>query len=263
MRHAMWLAVIAPLLAVMPVATGDVQDAASFRSDGQIIGTLGVAEHEPIMLGCNCVIPEGASPVFFWRLPEACKYLEVGGTGETVHVWAPPGRYVVSVDVMLVDWESKRIEKRSYGGVLQVGPSPQPDPEPEPGPKPPPKPDTTFRQAVATAALQVPPDERHREIEVTQPDGNTSRKAVITAVGEVYRQIGREAQEKPSDWSPALMLSEAKQRNAFAIPAASLAAWQPFFRGLSAAFVAAGLSADDTAGHAQLFEDVADVLLST
>ena len=112
---------------------------------------------EPIVAGCECVVPEGSETRVSWSLQNLGKgkaqFVPDTGTDFTVYVWAEPGKYKLTNSVVYVQYQE--IEVPTADGGTQtikslidfglqnyereftvVGKIPSPDPEPDPDPDP-------------------------------------------------------------------------------------------------------------------------------
>jgi hypothetical protein len=102
---------------------------------GQIKAPAQVDEHAPIV--CTS---EQAADVYLWRISGAAKRI-VLDNGKTVHVWAPPGSYEITLTTIaiVIDWEkkSKDVVYQEHVAQLKVGNAPEPGPNPNPQPPPP------------------------------------------------------------------------------------------------------------------------------
>ncbi len=103
---------------------------------GQINAPQQIDEHTPIV--CTS---EQAADVYIWRVSGAAKRV-VLNNGSTIHVWAPPGEYDISLTTIsiVIDWQkqSKDVVYQEHSAKLKVGSVPDPGPKPNPNPLPPP-----------------------------------------------------------------------------------------------------------------------------
>lgn len=93
----------------------------------EVKGEASYKPHTPIVLTAS-----GASDKaqYLWDVSAPAKVREVGGS---LHVWAPPGAYDVSL--IAVDFEKKTLERARFSFTVEGAPQP-----PGPGPNPPPTP---------------------------------------------------------------------------------------------------------------------------
>lgn len=68
-----------------------------------------VPPYEPIIAGCNCIIPKGATVLFMWRTDAQSKSVVVGVNGEQLHVWAPPGPHYIEAIVIVQTFVDQKI----------------------------------------------------------------------------------------------------------------------------------------------------------
>lgn len=110
------------------------------RCPAQVVVKDTYAPYEPIVIGCNCVTPEGAEVKYIWRATSQAKIVTDDGRA---YVWAPPGQHSVTVTVFWIDFASTTWDVQVYDKAFTVSGTPTPGPEPDPGPNPgpdPPKP---------------------------------------------------------------------------------------------------------------------------
>ena len=67
---------------------------------GQITVPDRVDPYQPIVAGCNCIIPAGGKAQFMWSADKASKYI-TSDDGFKLYIWAPPGRHSVDVVVLI------------------------------------------------------------------------------------------------------------------------------------------------------------------
>lgn len=125
-----------------------------------------IPPHEPIVAGCNCTVPKGATVLFMWRTDAASRSI-LSEKGDQIYVWAPPGEHFVEAIVIVQTFKTLKvlvpdpddpnkppktetlkiqdtIDVQRYdktyrvSGTVPPGPNP-PGPNP-PGPNPPPTP---------------------------------------------------------------------------------------------------------------------------
>lgn len=94
-------------------------------------------QHKLIEANCQCVVPDGASPVYFWSASSGVDYRAVDD-GRRLIMTAPPGQHSVSIQAIFVNWDTRQITQQSYTRSFEVegkeSPDPQPDPDPDPNP---------------------------------------------------------------------------------------------------------------------------------
>lgn len=162
---------------------------------------------------------------------------------KTLHVWAEPGKYEVNLTTVNIDWEQKQVTQLDNYATFEVLARGAPIP-PDPGPNPPPPTPTAFKEKVKSALTKVSP----------------ATLTYKTKVAEVYSGIATEAAANPTSWDAALMVNEAKVRNATALPSDVLTQWSGFWPELATAFQALALKPEDLQGHITAFKEVAEVL---
>lgn len=87
---------------------------------------------DPIVLKAQDITSTKAQ--FLWDIEGDARVVEDGGT---IYVWAPPGKYRVTLTA--IDFDSKKVERARFAFSVEGKPVP-PDPgpvPPDPGPKPP------------------------------------------------------------------------------------------------------------------------------
>lgn len=92
-----------------------------------IKGQVTYKQYDPIVLKAQDITSANAQ--YLWDVDGGAKFVEVGGT---IYVWAPPGKYRVSVTA--IDFDSKKVERARFNFVVEGKPVP---PDPGPGPVPP------------------------------------------------------------------------------------------------------------------------------
>lgn len=121
-----------------------------------------VAPYEPIICGCNCIIPENGQASFLWTVDSKSKYRGVPEEAPTkIHVWAPPGQHSVEAIVIVKLFETYTIvvnketgetreirvpvnfDIQRYSKNYTVGNAPNPPPDNPDNPDPPPGPGPT------------------------------------------------------------------------------------------------------------------------
>lgn len=196
-------------------------------------------EYEPIV-----GVAETDSDINVWQLVGSAgkKYKKITvNNGKEVHVWAEPGKYDLSLTAIKIVWDKKEVTYNEYYSTFEVlakGPKPPDDPDP---PNP-----STFKGQVKAALSKV----------------DSSALSHKTKVAEVYSGIAKEAEAQPDSWDAALMVNEAKVRNATVLPTEALSKWAPFWTDLAKALQGLNLPAEDLKGHIQAFKDIAEVLNS-
>lgn len=163
---------------------------------------------------------------------------------KTLHAWAEPGKYEINLTTIDIKWDEKQVVQTEHYATFEVvargTPTPPPD---DPNPPPVPTP-TAFKEKVKAALTKVTP----------------ATLSFKPKVAEVYAGIATEAAANPTSWDAALMVNEAKVRNATALPSDALAGWGGFWPELATAFQNLGLKPEDLQGHITAFKEVAEVL---
>lgn len=196
-------------------------------ADAQISVKQSYEPFEPIIVGCNCVVPDGAEAQFHWTVDEDCQAIET--TSNQLYVWAPPGKHLVSLLVIKQFYEEinvfvpnpdhpedptkailKKVKisngfetekyERTYSvGEPDPGPDPEPDPDPDPDPEPEPEPTPTGEWAKIVA--KAPDKSKIAEIagnyssigsQMSDPARNgayANYSACSDAVGAMHRQV--------------------------------------------------------------------------
>lgn len=217
---------------------------------GQINTPTKVDEHKPIIV--SAVTP---ADVYIWSVRKPATRVVVDN-GKTLHIWAPPGVYEVSLTTIKVDvkvdpnWKPdsgttpqviKDVQYNEHFAEFEVVRPGPPTPKPD-DPVPPPVP-TAFKQKVSEALKKI-----------------VAGIAYKDKVGENYAAVASEAKANPSAWDAAAMVNEVKVRHATVLPSTALNSWSIFWVDLAKAFVELKLDSSDLQGHIKAFEEVAEVL---
>jgi len=171
-----------------------------------------------------------------------------GNSGAVTKIWGEPGRYMIKLDSITIDWENKNLTRKTYVASFEIvarksGPNPPPPPNPNPNPNPKPEPNV-FKVKVEKALKKV----------------DSSYISYSSKISEVYAGIAGEAKAQPNSWDAATMVNEAKVRNTTVLPTSALQGWAGFWPDLATAFKELNLTPDDLDGHIKAFEEVAEVL---
>lgn len=241
---------------------------------GQLTVPDVVAPYQPIIVGCNCIIPANGQATFSWQTDDAAKSVMSDDTYK-LYVWAPPGPHMVrvlvvvkvfaDVQVLVVDpndpqdkdkWRVETIkvirsidfqnyEKRFTVGTKPV-PPPGPDPEPDPDPTPGPVPTEPFAKEAYAWMKAIPP-------------ANYSKEKAIK-IAENYKSIGA-AMAATNDYPNLKAAMDAvKIKNREALAVEDIQAWgDKFFNPLSVyqakLFNERNLSTTDKNGIAKIFNE--------
>lgn len=113
-------------------------------ADVKVKGDKAYPPHKKIVLKAQDVTSKSAQ--FLWEVSGDADILEAG---DTLYVWAPPGKYVVKL--IAIDFDAKKVERASFNFNVDgtVPPNPNPIP-PDPTPVPP-RPDDDLTKAVRAA----------------------------------------------------------------------------------------------------------------
>jgi hypothetical protein len=158
---------------------------------------------------------------------------------KTQHIWAEPGKYEVNLTAINVDWEKKEITYNEHFAQFEVLDRSAPDPPVPPVPVP-----SAFKDKVKSAVSKV----------------DQAALSYKVKVAEVYAGIAAEAEATPTSWDAALMLNEAKVRNATVLPSSVLTGWAGFWPPLAKALQELNLKPEDLKGHITAFKEIAEVL---
>lgn len=82
---------------------------------------------------------------FLWDVDGECDYHEAG---ETLYVWAKPGKYKVKLTA--IDFDTKKVERATFTFEV-TGKAPDPNPNPNPDPTPVPAPETPLEKDLRLA----------------------------------------------------------------------------------------------------------------
>ena len=219
---------------------------------GTTLGQISVPDkidvNRPIIIGA-----QEEADVYIWRVDRPAIRVIVDN-GKTVHVWAPVGKYEVTLTTITVnvginpDWDpesgnpptiDKDIEYDEHYAFFEVegedGPEPPDDPDDEP---------TEFKQIIADGVKKI----------------DAVSLSYKGEVASIYRVIALEAESQPSSWDAATMVNEAKVRVATMLPTSVLSGWSVFWPELAKAFKSLKMPASDLAGHIKAFKEVAETL---
>ena len=149
-----------------------------------LAGPLDVREHAPIELVSGLQVPEGASGLHDWTVPAPATLREYRD-GDLVAVWAPPGTYEVDHELIIVDWETRDLQKLSEVFTINVRPRAPPDVDPV---------DTVGRLAIVvyeSSEQRIPLQVHAARIELERT-GHTVRvidRDATTGTGEVPDEV--------------------------------------------------------------------------
>lgn len=59
-----------------------------------------VKPHEPIISGCECIVPKDGEAQFIWRVDDKSKFV-VAKDGKKIYVWAAPGKHWIEATVII------------------------------------------------------------------------------------------------------------------------------------------------------------------
>ena len=76
--------------------------------------------HEPVE-----VKVAGEPDVVLWRLPQGISTISQDN-GRKLYVWAPVGRHLISVSVLTIDWEGKKVSAAEHSATLVIEGIPTP-----------------------------------------------------------------------------------------------------------------------------------------
>lgn len=251
---------------------------------GQITIPDKVAPYDPIVAGCNCIVPQGGKPTFMWSWDKASKVIQSDDTFK-LYIWAPPGAHSVDAvvlvqifkDVQIVvpdpnnpsdtsKWTLKTIQVidsvdfQHYSKEYIVGDSPTPVPVPPgptppgptpPGPTPPgPTPTDDFSKQAQAWLKAVP--------------AASYKKETATAIADNFQATASQA-VATSGWNLNAFVTDTKNRNRATLTPAELAAWgTPFFQPLAQyqakLFNDRKLTETDVAGIAKIWKETSDAI---
>lgn len=278
-NFCLWLVLLwAPWAA--PVASQDVQgllDMAAARTTTRLVSGPGLAmsaeyqPYEPIVVGCECVVPDGAEVRYMWRISPAA-HLEQGATESVAHIWAPPGAHWVdttvvaqvyrTITVLIPDPDNpKDIEKaklqqvkilesfdvQRYERRFRVAGGPQPDPDnPQPDPDNP-DPLDGFAGQCRKWMQAVP--------------GYSKDSAL--KIADNYATVASQGSDpaRSQGWDLSAFVAATKDRNHQTLGTEAIANWTEFFRALATyqANLAKerGIGTKDRAKLAELWDETA------
>ena len=228
-----------------------------------------VPPYEPIICGCDCIIPANGVAQFMWRTDNLSKYREVEN-GTKLHVWAAPGPHYVEAIVIVqtfaeftiqvadpkdptktilqkvklpTSFNIQRYDKNYTVGVIPVPPGPGPNP---PGPGPVPTPSDPFVAEILKAIQATP----------------TYDSAKIKMVADAYEGIAGAAVATTSVPNIDAFNILTKSLISEKVGTTTVAAWsttffKPMGELLSAEYKKRNLQANDVAGIAKLWRDYA------
>lgn len=78
---------------------------------------------------------ENEATFYLWDWGDTFELIEVGN-GQTVHIWAPPGKHKIKCTLLTIDWDARTGTKEYLRAtfVVQEGDDPVPPPPPPPPP---------------------------------------------------------------------------------------------------------------------------------
>jgi len=238
-----------------------------------------VEPYQPIIGGCNCIIPTNGKAQFMWRTDDKSKSVTSEPDGTKIYIWAPPGSHYCEVTVLttiskkvltlIVDpkdpnnkdkwkveevevvdkFDIQRYEKNYMVGVSPVpGPDPPVPPGPGPGPGPTPVPPSDeFAAKVYTWLKAIP--------------AASYSKDKANKIADNYTAVAAQA-VATTGWNLDAFVNTTKTKNRDTLTPEETVAWSaPFFVPLAqeqaALFNARKLTTTDVAGLAQLWKDTA------
>ena len=229
-----------------------------------------VPPYEPIIVGCNCIVPENGVAQFMWRTDQLSKYREVEN-GTKLHVWAAPGPHYAEAIVIVrtfaeftiqvadpkdptkmilqkmklpTSFNIQRYDKNYTVGTIPVPPGPGPNP---PGPNPPgPTPSDPFVAEILKAIQATP----------------TYDSAKMKMIADTYDGVAGAAVATTSVPNLDAFNILTKAAISEKIGVATVAAWsESFFKPmgvlLSQEFAKRALKVNDVPGIAKLWRDYA------
>lgn len=258
--------------AMLPKQTTDLRRAEERSLPLQLEDTY--EPFDPIIIGCNCSVPKGGAIDCQWEFTPEVKYEAVGDPkGCIVHVWAKPGKYKVSVMIVvrqkilavtgydedkkpIIQEMSVIIDYQRKTGNFLVGKAPDiPDPDPDD----PVVPTGEFADKIFKASDKVPKTDRDKMIEFVQGDGHKTKKPAKFIIAQIYEGTGEDAKRNPSAWTPKRMRADLDQKLS-TLPSDTLRAWRPFFPLEQKAWVEEKLDPSDTKEHASRYLKISEVL---
>lgn len=242
--------------------------------------------YQPIIAGCNCIVPESGTVQFLWSVDSQSKAIP-SEDNKKLYIWAPPGNH--SVDVVAITtvyqelnvWvedpkfpgdptkailkkiksmlsqDVQRYNKNYTVGTAPPGPSPGPGPAPGPDPTPPgpgPSPGPGPLDDFTTNALSW----------LKAIPANNYSKEKAYSIADNYSAIAAQA-VATSGWDLNAFVNQTKQLNQKKLSTDDIAAWsQPFFYPLanhqSKLFTERKLDTKDAMGIAKLWNDTAKAI---
>jgi hypothetical protein len=222
---------------------------------GPLLGQLTVpdvvAPYEPIVIGCNCIVPENGEASFIWSVDSKSKFRGVPEEAPVrIHVWAPPGAHSAEAVVIVktfqeftiliadpadssktitkkvklpVNFDIQRYSKSYVVGTPGPGPAPGPDPPPDPSPGPgpgPPPPADPFAAEVRKWLKAVPP----------------SSYSIVgaMAIADNYQAVASEAVATQANFDILAFSAKTKEKNHATLSVTGVQPWvEPFFRPLA------------------------------
>lgn len=250
---------------------------------GQITIPDRIEPYQPIVGGCNCIIPANGSAQFIWRTDDKSKSIASEPDGKKLFIWAPPGSHFCEVTVLttifkkvltlVVDpadpnnkdkWkvvEQEVVDKfdwQRYEKSFIVGESPGPGPGPTPtppgpgpgpGPTPPPPTDEFAAKAFAwIGAIPAASYSKEKAMKVASNYSAVAAQAVAT-----------------SGWNLDAFVNQTKAKNRETLTPEETTAWStPFFVPLAQyqaqLFSDRKLTVSDVQGIAKLWNDTAEAI---
>jgi hypothetical protein len=233
-----------------------------------------VAPYEPIVIGCNCIIPEGGEADFHWTVDSKSKYVGVPADKPTkLHVWAPPGPHSVEALVIVKTFQSFTIlvnkdtgetrevrlpvnfDIQRYSKSYTVGDKPLPPDNPDnpdnPDPPPPPPITDPFAKEVQNWLAAVP--------------NEIYAHSLALAIADNYQAVASEAVATQTMYDILAFVAKTKEKNQQTL-GANIARWvPPFFQPLAVYQdkLAKERGIDiyrDEAGLAKLWRETADAI---
>jgi len=233
--------------------------------------------YQPIVAGCQCIVPQNGKAQFMWEADGNSKYIP-SDDGTKLYIWAPPGNHSVNVlvivqsfkdvQVVVVDpadpnnkdkWTFKTIsvvdsfDVQRYSKNYTVGDTPPPGPTPGPTPNPTPTPTPTPTPDDFTALAQkwlkdIPPASYSKDLALAIADNYSSvaSQAVATSGWDLNAFVSHTKALNTAKLSDPQKLQD--WLNHFFVPLAQYQQTQ---------FDARHLQPTDTAGLAQLWRDKA------
>lgn len=205
---------------------------------GQITVPDEIAPHEPIIAGCNCILPQGGIAEFIWRTDQLSKSAPVEN-GTKLHVWAGPGSHYIETIViayreMMVfvpdpqfpnDPAKAKPEKirvyinmQRFDKTYKVTGTPTPPPPgPDPPPPPPPPPGPTPAGFAGEVAKML------SALKAASPSAYSKAKAL--RVGGTFASVAAQAVATQDKYDIIAFVSATKANNESIIPIAERAVW--------------------------------------